>query len=121
MTRKQIETMRQHIADVCAAHDIWVRYDDNVREPYAIRKAYGELAAAMFRRQRRARAAPAALLMFQRAMAEPAVTPAPRPPRIQLMVLVMVHQSRSVRAELVVVLLLTTRLAPPGEAPSRLR
>ena len=30
MTRKQIETMRQHIADVCAAHDIWVRYDDNV-------------------------------------------------------------------------------------------
>ena len=41
MTRKQIETMRQHIADVCAAHDIWARYDDNVREAYAIREAYG--------------------------------------------------------------------------------
>ena len=41
MTRKQIETMRQHIVDVCAAHNIWARYDDNVREPYAIRETYG--------------------------------------------------------------------------------
>ena len=49
MTRKQIETMRQHIADVCAAHDIWVRYDDNVREPYAIRKAYGATDEIMVR------------------------------------------------------------------------
>ena len=49
MTRKQIETMRQHIVDVCAAHNIWARYDDNVREPYAIREAYGAADEIMVR------------------------------------------------------------------------
>ena len=41
--------MRQHIVDVCAAHNIWARYDDNVREPYAIRETYGAADEIMVR------------------------------------------------------------------------